>query len=303
MRPVRSNRVCLWLTVTALLLAALVAPAALAQSGSRPTYTDRALSAVPNAAAITRLAWVPGLDQGFIPQGMTVQDGSLFLAGYVSTDPQPSKGPCRLYRLDPRSGTVTGLLAMPGACGHAGGIARGPPGRVFVADTRAVFEIQLAATSGTAMGAVVQTTQLEGRLLGSFAAAGGNSLWLGGYRREGEMETRLYRIPFDRLTGGGIDEAAATASLPLPDRAQGAAFDAQGRLWITRSGAKFGELLRLHAVTGAIEARWDMPAGIEDISFGPDGQLWSVSEAGTQRWLSWTTFFPLVFRIDTARLR
>jgi hypothetical protein len=46
-----------------------------------------------------------------------------------------------------------------------------------------------------------------------------------------------------------------------------------------------------------------MPAGIEDISFDPQGGLWAVSEAGSKRWLGWATFFPVVFRLELASLR
>ena len=46
-----------------------------------------------------------------------------------------------------------------------------------------------------------------------------------------------------------------------------------------------------------------MPAGIEDIEFAPDGRLWTVSEAGLQRWSGWRTFHPLVFAVDTGALR
>ena len=46
-----------------------------------------------------------------------------------------------------------------------------------------------------------------------------------------------------------------------------------------------------------------MPAGIEDLSFDAAGQMWSLSEAGSRRWLGWETFFPVIFRIDPKRLR
>jgi len=271
-------------------------------SGTRPTFTDRQLTPVPNSAAILRRLWVPDLDAGFVPQGLTVQDGAVFLAGYFSTDPKQGRGPCRLYSIDPRNLAVIGKLDLPATCGHAGGAARGQSGMIYVADTRQIYAVQLDSNPGK-VGAVVRMTKLKGRLLGSFAAGSKDAIWLGGYRREGDAETRLYRIPLSALAAPEIDETQATASLPLPDRAQGAAFAPDGRLWITRSGSKFGELVRLDPKTGAIEARYDMPAGIEDISFAPDGRLWTVVEAGSRRWNSWTTFFPLVFEIDVARLR
>ncbi len=271
-------------------------------TGLRPKFTDRQLTPVPNGAAMLRKLWVPGLDEGFVPQGLTVQDGYVFLSGYFSIDSKQSRGPCRVYTIDTLQSAVMGIRALPTACGHAGGIARGPAGTIYVVDTHRVFEVHIVGGPGNS-GTVARTTKLKGKLLGSFAAGSKDALWLGGYRREGDAETRLYRIPHAALDALEIDETQATASLPLPDRAQGAAFAQDGRLWITRSGSKFGELLRLDPQTGAIEARYDMPAGIEDISFAPDGRLWAVVEAGSRRWNSWTTFFPLVFEIDIARLR
>ncbi|MBN9262898.1 MAG: hypothetical protein J0J14_18825, partial [Hyphomicrobium sp.] len=100
-----------------------------------------------------------------------------------------------------------------------------------------------------------------------------------------------------------INENDADASLVVPLRAQGAAFDAKGQLWVTRSGGSFGELVQLDPKSGAVLARYAMPAGTEDIGFDSKGHLWAVSEAGSQRWLSWATFFPVVFQVDMSRLR
>ena len=50
-------------------------------------------------------------------------------------------------------------------------------------------------------------------------------------------------------------------------------------------------------------ASYTMPAGIEDIEFGPDGRLWALSEAGSKRWNAWPTFFPVVFALDLKSLR
>lgn len=290
--------------------AAALATALLSLSGARaeppagqaPAYTQRTLSAVPNAAAIRQRLWVPGLDEAFVPQGMTFAGGAIYLSGYLSADPARGRGPCRLYRIDAASGAVTGRLPLPDACGHAGGAARGQPGTVYVTDTRAVIEVRLAPPGDARIGEVARIVRLEGQLFGSFAAGSADGLWLGHYVRQGKGEARIYRIPFARLIGS-ISEAQATASLVLPDRVQGAAFDRIGRLWISRSGASFGELVRLDPRTGAFEAHFAMPAGLEDLSFDDAGSLWTVSEAGSRRWLAWATFYPLVFRLEPAALR
>jgi len=300
------SRAALALAVAGLAAAALAGtcgPASAQVLGAPPTYSDRSLSAVPNAAAMTTLIWSPGLDDGFVPQGLTFMDGAVLVAAYRSEDPKQGRGPCRIYRLDPRSGAITGTLDLPPSCGHAGGLARGRPGRLWVADTRDIFEIALDRAGGARIGRVIGSIRLTGGLKGSFAASTADALWLGTY--SGEPGARLYGLPFDKLASGpgAIGEQDATAAVALPVKAQGAAFDAAGRLWITRSGSTFGELLQLDPRDGAVLKRFAMPAGIEDIGFDPQGGLWAVGEAGSKRWLGWATYFPVVFRLEPALLR
>ena len=292
-------------TAAAALAGALVAvaPAAADVLGQRPTYTDRALTEVPNAAAMRVRIWAPGLDDGFVPQGLTFIDGVIYVGTYRSEDPGQGRGPCRIYRVDPRSGAITGILDLPPQCGHAGGLARGRAGRLWVADTRAVFEIGLGSGDGGALGRVLASVRLTGDMKGSFAAGTADALWLGTYSKE--PGARLYKVPFERLAAGPatLSEQDAIAAVVLPTKVQGAAFDSAGRLWVTRSGSTFGELLRIDIGTGTVLQRFAMPAGLEDISFEPGGGLWAIGEAGSKRWLGWATFFPVIFRLQPDLLR
>lgn len=70
-----------------------------------------------------------------------------------------------------------------------------------------------------------------------------------------------------------------------------------------RSGSMFGELVKLERRSGVMVARFAMPVGAEGISFAPDGTLWTLSEAGSQRWNDWAAFYPLAFRFDPALLK
>jgi hypothetical protein len=271
--------------------------------GKAPVYTDRTLSDVPNAAAMSSLIWSPGLDEGYVPQGLTVLDGAIFIGAYRSEDTKQSRGPCRIYRLDPSRGSrLAQSLDLPPRCGHAGGLARGGSDRLWVVDTRDIFEIEIAR-SGASLGRVIRSIHLSGNLKGSFAAGAADALWIGDYTKT--SGARLYKLPFTKLSSetGSLSEQDAEESIALPTKVQGAAFDATGRLWITRSGSTFGELLQLDQRNGAILKRFAMPAGIEDISFAPDGGLWAVGEAGSKRWLDWNTFFPLVFQLKPELLR
>ena len=272
--------------------------------GTRPTYTDKKLGILPagplpNEEAILRRIWMPGLDDGFIPQGVTVVDDAVYVAAYKSVE-NAGRGPCRLYKLDGQSGRIAGTLDLPARCGHAGGAAKGAPGRLWVADTRDIFEVQLDVPPSAGIGRVVRHVRLTGQVKGSYAAGTGDALWLGAYETHGEP--RLYRFPLASIKDE-INEKDADASVVVPQRAQGAAFDAKGQLWVTRSSGSFGELVRLDPKSGAVQARFPMPAGTEDIGFDSQGRLWTVSEAGSKRWLSWATFFPVVFQVDMSRLR
>ncbi len=289
---------------------ALVALAVLAAAGTaladaplgkKPGYTARELSTLPNTQAITKRIWLPGLDDGYVPQGVTFQAGVLFVSSYRSTEPKQDRGPCRVFAIDPETGEVLSQLDLPPECGHAGGIARGPQGNIVVADSRHVFEIELSQRERGKLMRVVRAVALTGKLKGSFAAGTADGLWLGAYERSGEP--KLYRIQWTKLAQPKLSEADASKAISLPLLAQGAAFDAAGNLWVTRSGSRFGELVKLDRNSGAVLARHAMPIGMEDISFEPGGALWSLSEAGSQRWNAWSAFYPLAFRIDVDRLR
>jgi hypothetical protein len=269
--------------------------------GTAPTFTTRPLTPLPNAAAVTRRIWVPGLDDGYVPQGLTFSGGALYISSYLSTDPAQGRGLCRLYRVDPGTGAVTGELDLPPACGHAGGLARTGRDHLVVADTRSLFEVEIATPPAPTIGRVVRTVVLAGNVKGSFAAGSPDAIWLGSYERDGPG--RLYLLPLAALARGQLTETDATVALTIPSEAQGAAVDVAGRLWITRSGSRFGQLVRLDPKTGATMAAYEMPIGIEDLSFAPDGQAWALSEAGSRRWSHWSAHYPLILRLDLTRLR
>ena len=288
-----------WLTVIAL----FASGACLAEKplGQAPTYTVRQLSDIPNAEAVTRRIWVPGIDDGYVPQGLTFLDGALFVSSYRSTESAQNKGPCRLYKVDAVSGATLGWLDLPASCGHAGGVAKGRAGHIIVADTAVIFEITLSGVSAPDIGRVVRSVQLTGLSKGSFAAGSADGLWLGTYSRD--AGAKIYKFSWDALDKPVMSEVDATAAVPLPTLAQGAAFDQAGRLWVMRSNSKLGELVRLDLVSGTVQERFAMPIGSEDISFEPSGALWGLSEAGSRRWNAWPVYYPVIFRLDVSRLK
>lgn len=283
------------------LAAMMVATPVLADPlGRRPIYSDRPLSAVPNEAAVTARIWAPGLDDGYVPQGVAFVGGALYISSYRSDNKEQDRGPCRLYRVDPRTGQVTASLDLPADCGHAGGLAKGPPGILFVADTWTAFEVKLNPATDSTLGNVTRTFKLTGTVRGSFAAGSADALWLGTYTRQGPGH--IHKFPFATLKPE-LGDADAALVIPLPERSQGAAFDAQGRLWTTQSSGSFGSITVVDAKEGRVLKRYDAPAGIEDAGFDEQGRLWSLSESGSKRWIGWAQFYPLLFRLDVGKLK
>jgi hypothetical protein len=294
--------------LAALTLAVAASAAASEPSGSKPTYIESFTQSVPNLEAIGKRIWTPGLDENWVPQGLTVAEGHLLVSSYrPSPDLKSNTGPCRVFRIDPESGKTLAHFDMgEGVCTHAGGLAYVGNGRLLVADTRQLFlvEIEKAFASGSAAGHM-KAVRIAGDLRGSFAAFDGTHAWIGTWTKE-EPRARMFRLSpklFDEYDGQTVDHArGALESIPIPLEAQGAAFDAGGSLWISASSSRFGKLYRLDR-QGEVKAQYEMVVGLEDLGFDASGRLWAVSESGTRKYLHWPTRFPFVFEIDPAKLK
>ncbi len=290
--------------VAAVLLCTGTLPLAAEPLGTPPTYMQRAVTAdVPNGDAITLQAWVPGLDEGFVPQGLTVAEGQIVMGAYKGVE---GSG-CRLYRLDPEDARVTGTFDMPARCGHAGGLAYAGDGRLFVSDTWVLFELDLAKAfePGAGETAVVRQVSLHFPMRGSFLAYSGGALWIGEYKKPGNAQ--MWRVPLEAVEKPaqprGLTEADATTVLKIAAASQGAAFDGSGKLWLSQSSSQFGRLQKLDPSDGRVLAEYRVVAGIEDLGFDTEGMLWSTSEAGSRRWPNWPTNYPFVMRFDPTRLQ
>lgn len=290
------------------LIALLAAAAALAAdpTGTKPTYVEPG-GAVPNESAIGRRIWTPGLDDGWVPQGLTVAGDHVLVSSYKPTpDLKANTGPCRVFRIDPETGKTLGHFDMgEGVCTHAGGLGYVGEGKLFLADTRQVFLIDLekAFASGSAAGNM-KAVRITGELRGSFAAADGKHMWIGTWTKE-QPKARMFRLDpklFDDYEGQTVDHARAVESIPIPLEAQGAAFGPDGDLWVSASSGRFGKLYRLDR-QGNVKAQHEMVIGLEDLGFDKAGRLWAVSESGTRKYMHWDTKFPFVFEVHVAKLR
>ena len=297
------------LAVLALLAFALDAAAADPIAGSKPGYALTEPGSIANKDAIGRRIWMPGLDEGFVPQGLAVADGHILVSAYQSADPKVSSGPCRVFRVEAATGKTAGSFDMPPACRHSGGLAYAGDGVLVVSDTRQLWRIDLARAlaSGKAEGAIRGTVLLGGDLHGSFASFDGTDLWIGRYTVQREADkAKLHRVPmkvFDEFDGRTITEAQVLETLPSPPLGQGMAFQGKDAIWIASSSSQLGWLHRLDRATGQVAARYDVVIGLEGIAFDAAGKLWAVSEAGARKWLHWKQHFPVIFEMDTSRLK
>lgn len=276
--------------------------------GDKPAYLDAVTTGVPNEAALGRRIFTPGLEEGWVPQGLTVAGGDVLVAAYRSAEPKVNTGPCRVFRIEAATGRVTGHfdLVPANACGHAGGLAWMGNGMLLVADTRTLFRVDLAKAlaTGTTEGATRGVVKITGELRGSYAAHDGRDAWIGTWTKDA-AKSRMYRLDpelFDKYDGQTVDEKRAVESIPVPLEAQGAAFDGKGQVWVTASASSWAKLYRLDR-QGRVLATHEMVPGLEDIEFDASGRLWGVSESGTRKYLHWRTRFPFVFEIDVARLQ
>ena len=113
-----------WLAVAAAALvtgayaAQVVVPAAETSpapiAGIAPNYGPKTVSAVPNAMAIVRRIWLPGLDAGYDPQGLAVDGGGIYVSAYRSDSLGVRRGPCRVIRIDLETGAPFRTISLPG---------------------------------------------------------------------------------------------------------------------------------------------------------------------------------------------
>ena len=275
--------------------------------GKKPQHVWGGPSSVVNSQAITRMIWAPGIDDGYVPQGLAVAGNAVLVSGYKSEDTKVDRGPCRVFRVDVQTGECTGYFDMPEECGHAGGLAVLGNGVLVIADTKRLYKVDLdkAFQAGDLKDALLGTVKLGGDLKGSLADFDGTAIFLGSSEKD-EAKAKGCFLPasvFDSHDGKTVKEDAVARSFPIDAEAQGAAFDREGNLWLSFSTSKFGKLRKVDPATGKVLAEFPMVIGLEDIGFDQDGRLWAVSEAGSLRWSKWSKTFPVVFQVDVSLLK
>ena len=182
--------------------------------GSKPTYLDAFTQDVPNAAARSHRIYTPGLDEGYVPQGLTSAGGYLFVSSYKpAPDLKSNSGPCRVFRIEAATGKPAGHFDIPaGSCTHSGGLAHMGQGQLLLADTRQIFlvDVDKALESGTSAGAS-KAVKVAGALRGSYATFDGKDAWIGTWTKD-QPKARMFRLDprlFDDFDGQTVKEDRA----------------------------------------------------------------------------------------------
>ena len=240
--------------------------------GQRPGYLQALATSVPNEAAIGRRIFTPGLDEDFVPQGLAVAGEHILISSYKPTpDLNASNGPCRVFRIEARTGKPAGQFDIPleNCNSHAGGMAYLGDGKLVLADTYMLSLIDLpkALAAGTAARAI-RTVKIRGLLRGSFAASESRESWIGAWSTD-KAKARLFRLAprfFDDTSVQAADESRTVETIVIPLEAQGAAFDRAGNVWITASKSNLWSKLYRIDRRGNVAAEYDMPIGLAQVS-------------------------------------
>lgn len=191
---------------------------------------------------------------------------------------------------------------------HAGGIAFSQ-GAIYVASRSMLERYPLPEETGSARYLDLYPDaqgSINVRSKASFVSAEGDILWVGDYRTDGEPAPFLYgyRLGDDGRPLVGQEPAVYA----LPRRVQGVDFFTYKNrrfCFLSVTGGGETQIIRIAAEklhptrVPVADTIFVLPAGGEDLSFFPDGTLWSGSESGADYYQKgsspWSTFFPFIY--------
>lgn len=258
--------------------------------GNKPTYTRKKLATFANHRRMCHGVWLPRPRRDLVPQGLAVSGRTVWVSGF-GYRPGYGQRPCQLVKLD----LVTGArLAFHSAvygrvgnrprtyCRHGGGIVQ--QGRwIWMVEKNKLWLVDPAQRGGVLNARRVW--RIHAPVRGSAVVVRHNQLGLVPYQKSGSP--RIYWFSLKRLVRRGVLDLAPThrgirqlgpsSSTRVPRYVQGATTDASGRLYLTRSHLRCGELVTPYG------RRVGFVPGAEGIQFASQGRrLWAVSESGAR---------------------
>ncbi len=279
-----------------------------------------------NQAEIRHRFFVPYANDEFVPQGtathVSIADGDTTALVYLSFYHLTRSGTTGLRRsivteMDAATGHVRRTFRLMGTLGfsHAGGIAF-VNDALYVSSSSTLERYPVPAYAGPEAPHYIDlaadpsgTISVYGRA--SFVSAYNDTLWVGDWRTQSHNAPYLYGYPL------GADSRPVSGAEPriyaLPRSIQGVDFfEHRGQTYVFMSrnrNMSRGEAEILRVPRGRL-ARWTeptpdstiiVPYGIEDLSFFPDGTLWTNSESGADYYQksasAWSVFYPFVYSL------
>lgn len=248
----------------------------------------------PNADSVVNSAFVPGLDEGFTPQGFARFGDDFVLSGYINAD----RRYCRVYWIGSRDLLEKQHFDIPVKCSHAGGVAYSPNGEIIVSEeSKLIVWRPLPGTIFPSNG--ISQISIRRGLRGTFLSTSPDGLLLGSFDHKRNV-TVVRTFPWRVLGYREISPSDASDTVDLLPRTQGAGRDANGNLWTSSQGNP--NLLSLMSPAGEVLRSFPFLRGLQGVVYDENGMIWTVSESGAGAYANRADIYPAIMQVDPRKL-
>ena len=294
-----------------------------------PDYHDYPLSEglmpmdqriMDNPSTVRRRFFVPYVDDEFVPQGTATHvsdEASLVYLSYYHLTRSGMTGQRRsmIAEMDAETGHVRRTFRLMGELGfsHAGGIAY-VDGAIYVSSAGTLERYPLPLYDPDASPYIDLEADASGTISvygrASFVSAHRDTLWVGDWRTVEPGGAVPLRLPARRRRQAAAAATRRSSRSRAASRGSTSSIHAARRTSSSRgTGTRAGggrdppRAARALArwVEPAIDSTITVPYGIEDLSFFPDGSLWTNSESSADYYQRGSapgpSFYPFVYRL------
>lgn len=263
--------------------------------GAMPRYLTMLDLKFPNAQAVVRSAFVPGLDEGFVPQGLARYGGDFLLSGYMSGGTHHS---CRVYWVGGNDLAAREQFDVPVKCNHAGGIAVSPQGQIAIGDSGRLI-VWTPSKGSIRPVSGINEVKFTGNIRGTFLSATAQGLVIGSYYKDSGV-TAAQTFPWKILGYRDISPRDITTTVNLLPQTQGAVRLNDGYFWTSSQGNP--NMISYVAPNGVVQNSFPFVRGLQGVVPGPNGTIWTVSESGAAPYTKRSDVYPSIMQIDPSKL-